>query len=524
MRYLKNSISKAAFLLLLILSATNLVFMTYLKGQEKGLPGDPVVEVSGKATVYDHLNKISSQIGYMFIYDSRLIDNDREVKLKKGKIPLSEAIRAISGDNELRFRLIGGHILIFREKEDEHLKNHDPSVNNTKGIKDSLVVISGKLTDRITREPVIFGSVTVMGYPYGIVTNLNGEFKLTLPDSLLSSSVKFSHLGYITRELPASVMSGRHIEIFMDQKIVSLQEVVVRLADPLTTIDEMMKRRDENYSQKPVYMTTYYREGTEYRNTLSLTEAVLQVYKCGFKSSVNSDQVKMLKMRTLVNRSGEDSIVAKIKSSIHSCLLLDIVKNPPDFLMRERFDDYTYSYAGITVMDSRALYQFSFEKREGVEEPLFRGDLYIDIDNYALVRADFEIDPENISEVADQIIIKKSRNLHIVPVKISYRVTYKNTGGVYYPDHVRGDLNFKVRRKGKLLSSGLSLWFDMANCHTDTTGAERFAPGERLPVREIFSQTRYEYDSSFWGSFNVILPEKELLELLGKYGSVKRPD
>ncbi|MDD4639088.1 MAG: carboxypeptidase-like regulatory domain-containing protein [Bacteroidales bacterium] len=507
--------------LILAMVCFSMAFIRDMRGQQRILQGDPLVELSGKATVYDHLGKVSTQIGYMFIYDSQLIDNNREVKIKRGSYPLSEAVRLISGEREIKFKFIENHILLFRERG--VADNNDKPDNTPPDPSDTLTVIRGIITDRITKEPVMFGSVTVKGYPYGIVSNLNGEFRLTLPDSLLSSSVKISHLGYITRELPASALAGRHVEIFLDQKIVSLQEIVVRLADPVTTITEMMKRREDNYADKPVYITVYYREGTEYRNTLSLTEAVLQIYKSGFKNSINGDQVKMLKMRNLINRYGGDTLVAKIKSSIHSCLLLDIVRNPPDFLMKEHFQEYNYRYAGITVMDSRALYQFSFEKREDIDEPLYRGDLYIDIDNYALVRADFEIDPDFVALVADQLILRKSRNLDIVPEKVCYKVSYKSMDGIYYPDHIRGDIQLRVRRKGRLFSSVLALWFDMANCHTDTTGAVRFAAGERLPVRDIFSETRYEYDNSFWGSFNVILPEKELLELLGKYDKGKQP-
>ena len=33
---------------------------------------------------------------------------------------------------------------------------------------------------------------------------------------------------------------------------------------------------------------------------------------------------------------------------------------------------------------------------------------------------------------------------------------------------------------------------------------------ERLPTRNVFSETKHEYDADFWEHFNVILPEDEL--------------
>ncbi len=487
-----------------------------LQGQEKRISVDPVVEISGKATVYEHLNNISSQTGLLFIYDSQLIDNNLVVKVRKGEYPLNRAIKIVTGINDISYELIDSYILLLRDKQKE-----DSSPAPVPAGRDSVIVTTGRMTDRITGEPVIYGSVNIKGSSSGIISNLNGEFRLILSDSLKSSVIRFSHLGYLTREIPVAVLAGRDIEIFMDQKIIPLQEVVVRLTDPLTAIREMMERRGENYSQTPAYITAYYREGAEYRNSLSLTEAILQIYKTGFRSSANSDQVKMLKMRNIINRFADDTIVGRIKSSIHSCLLLDIVKNPPDFLLKDQQVNYKYTFAGISFMDGKSLYQFSFEKKKEILEPLFRGDLFIDVDSYALVKAEFEIDPGFVEQVADQVIIKKSRKLDVVPEKIGYLITYKKIGDSYFQDHVKGDMRFKVRKKGKLFSSQMSLWFDMANFHTDTTGAVKFAPGERLPVRDIFSETRHNYDLGFWGNFNIIQPEKELIELLERYRTEK---
>jgi len=506
------------YLVKMPLAGAILLSVILLNAQEPQYGRDPLVFFPGaKATVYDHLNTISSQLGFMFIYDSQIVDNDKVVKVRKGTYTLSEAVKMISGNKNLSVKIIDNHILLYIDQE----RDVAVTPSAVKPSVDSLFVIEGRLTDRITKEAVVYGSITTSNYPYGIISNLNGEFRLALPDSLRSSAVKFSHIGYISREIPASLLEGRHVEVFLDQKIVPLQEVVVRIVDPLAAIREMMARRDDNYPQEPVYITAYYREGAECRNNLSLTEAVLKIYKTGYTSSVNSDQVKMLKMRNIINRYEGDTLVAKIKSSISSCLQLDIVKNPPDFLMQSRQQDYNFRFAGITVMDGKNLYQFSFDQRENIEEPLFRGDIYIDMDNYALVKARFEIHPDYVAEVADQVIIKRSRKLDIVPEYIGYEITYKNIDGLYYQDHIRGDLKFKVRRKGKLFSSNLSLWFQMVNCLTDTAGVTRFTAGERLSTREIFSDIKYTYDPEFWGNFNVILPEKELLDLLGKYNYSK---
>ena len=51
----------------------------------------------------------------------------------------------------------------------------------------------------------------------------------------------------------------------------------------------------------------------------------------------------------------------------------------------------------------------------------------------------------------------------------------------------------------------------------DTTDVNAFARKERIPTQNIFSDTKYQYDRNFWGNFNVILPEDNLKEFIGRY-------
>ena len=43
--------------------------------------------VKNRGTVYELLKDISGQSGYLFIYDSQIIENDKVVKIAKGAYP-----------------------------------------------------------------------------------------------------------------------------------------------------------------------------------------------------------------------------------------------------------------------------------------------------------------------------------------------------------------------------------------------------------------------------------------------------
>lgn len=104
------------------------------------------------------------------------------------------------------------------------------------------------------------------------------------------------------------------------------------------------------------------------------------------------DQVKLLKMSKIDNREQTDSVLAKISSGVEACLQLDIMKNLPDFLLLESGEElYTYTSGDIVSVDDRTANVVYFEQKRGVKEPLFCGELYIDSENSALLRARFEI-------------------------------------------------------------------------------------------------------------------------------------
>ena len=465
-----------------------------------------------RGSIYELLNRISGQSGYLFIYDSQLIENDKMARIPAGEYTLQEAVHKITGNDELKIRIMGNHILLYVPVEEVSVQ---PEIKKPEEQK--FFSLEGTLIDRISGDPIVYGTISVSNYPYGTVTNQNGAFKLTLPDSLLTSNIRFSHIGYITREIGAALLAEGHINFYMDQKVIPLQEIVVRVVDPLRTIREMMQRRNQNYSHDPVYMTAFYREGVEYKSSITLSEAVFKIYKTGYESGAGSEQVKMLKMRRIVNPDDKDTLVAKIKSSISSSLLLDLVKNPPDFLLTENQSQYVYSHTDITSIEDRRVYVISFTQNEQITKPLYCGELYIDAENYSLLKIRFEINPNYVRQTSDDFIIKKSKNLEVIPERVVYEVTYKPWNGVYFINHVRGDLNFKVRKKGRLFSSDLHVWFEMVNCNTETQDVRRFTNEERISTSDIFSETTFIYDKDFWGNFNVILPEEKLREVIKHY-------
>lgn len=467
-----------------------------------------------KATVYSLLGDVSQQSGYMFIYDSKVVDNDVVVRIKEGKRTIRQAVYDIIGDTDLEFKVIGTHILIT-----------SPSGQDFRTLHDSLplqqtvnLIIAGTLLDKETGVPIPSATVGVRGTSVGSITNQDGEFKLSLPDSLKQAPVAFSHIGYISQDIELSMLLGRHNILSLEPKVVPLQEVVIRRSDPKKLLREMIERRERNYSHSPVYLTTFYREGVQLKNKFqNLSEGVFKVYKT-FSSSLLSDQVKLLKMSRLSNVEVKDSLLVKVKSGIQACLQMDLIKDMPAFMIPNiENNTYVYTSEGMTFLDNRFVNIVHFEPRKDITEPLFCGELFLDSETCALLQARLEVHPKYVKDAAGMFVERRTRNIRMIPQKVVYTISYKPWQGTYYIHHIRGDLYFKVKHRGMLFGSrDLHIWFEMITCKVDTEQVTAFPRIDRLPTRTIFSDTNFKYDENFWKEFNVIPLESEISKLIEK--------
>lgn len=495
-----------------------LVVFIPIKAQNSNVLGQLIRLPKSKGTIYQLLGLVTKRSGYLFIYDSTIINNEQTTSIKGGDYTIQEAVYAITGNKGLAIRAIENHLLLYVPE--------NPSVLS-KGVSvlpDSIqtyFMIEGSLQDQYTHEPIAFGSVGINEAAIGTITNQNGDFRLKLPDSLRLSKVRFSHIGYLPREMDSQELAGKHTTLSLEPKVISIQEVIVRLTNPKHLLQEMLDGRKNNYAQHPIFLTTFYREGIERKKGLvKLTEAVFKIYKASYHTKALADQVKLLKMRRISNEQEKDTLITKMRSGIYSCLILDLMKQLPEFLDPSQDSRYTYAHTDITVVDDRLANVISFEQLKSIDEPLYRGQIYIDTENNALLRVDFEVAPRYIEQAIDMFVEKKSRNLRITPQKVTYTVSYKQWNDTYYINHIRGDLHFKIKKRRQLFNTGiLHTWFEMVTCKIDTANVYRFSRIESLPTHTVFSDTHFTYDEGFWGDFNIILPEEKLNEAISKITS-----
>ena len=471
-----------------------------------------------KETIYGLFNQITDLTGFFFIYDSDIINNEKKINFPGGTHTVRQSIYLITQNFDIQIKVIDRHILLYKEVM--------PLTNSNKPkppIEDSLNFVTAKavVRDAETKEPIPYVSASIEKTGIGTVTNQSGAFMLKIPHQDARLNIQISHVGYNQQIIPVEVFLNSSVDIYLQTNMIPLQEVIVGLTNPQKIVREMLNNIPNNYASDPVYFTSFYREGIEKKNTIvGLTEAVFQIYKTDFGSSA-AEQVKLLKMRKISNNQEQDSVILKMRAGIDASLYLDIIKHIPDFLDLNDKNPYNYFKIDMEITDTGLAHVIAFEQKNGIEEPLYRGELYIDSDNSALLVAHFEVDPQYIEKATDIFVLKKPKNVDIKPESANYYVYYKYLNGKYYLNHLRGDLFFKIKKKNHFLqpSKSIHAFFEMVVCKIDTIEVKRFPRSESISTRNIFSDTKFQYDNRFWGDFNIILPEERLNEAISRISS-----
>lgn len=464
---------------------------------------------SGQVKTSHALEIISKQTGYSFTYDSRLIDAERKVQLEYRNTPLRSILSGIINNDSLVYSVIDKYIIISKPEKKSVYRSE-----TTRGRPDA---VSGKIIDEETGDPLPFATIGFKSVPKGTVSNSNGEFVLNIPEGLRYDTLAVSFLGYMGREIPVSQAVGNDLKITMRREYISIPEIIIRNQIPQEIILKARRAIPRNYGDSPVMMTGFYREGVLRKDELqTYSEAVLQIYKSPYTSTLMNDQIKVYKSRKIENVDLSDTLAVRLKAGLSTSLELDGARNLFDFISPEYIEDYNYRLSDIVTYDDESAYAIDFEQREGSETPLFRGTIFINTSDFGIYNAEFEISPARINKIKESFITSSAGGFITWPVSVKYSVSYRKVDGRYFLSHVRGDLLFNSKQKKKLFNSQFKVFFELAITDTELKSVKRFEREELAPVHSVFSKTITSYDPEFWGDQNFLRPEENLLQALKK--------
>jgi hypothetical protein len=493
------------------LSAIVLLFLlscTQIAECQKSILDSAFTFRSGIIKTSGALGIITRQTGYNFTYDSRLIDGEAKTDLTFSEAKLRIVLDSILRNDSLVYSVIDKYIIISRAE----FPPAPPADSSSAG---ETTYITGTIIDEETREPLPYATIALKDKGKGTVSNNNGEFGLKITPDLVNDILSVSYLGYFGREIPVKQALGNNFTIRMKREFISIPEIIIRNQIPQELISKARQAIPHNYGNTPASMTGFYREGVMKKRELqTYSEAILQIYKSAYSGTLLGDQIKVYKSRKIENTDRSDTLAIRLKAGLSTCLELDGAKNTFDFLAVERMPEYSYRMTDIVTYDDETAYAIDFEQREDVDEPLYKGTVYINTVDYGILYTEFELNQTLIRKMKDSFITNSSRGFETWPVSVKYSVSYRKMNDRYFLSHVRGDLVFASNQKKKLFNSQFTVFFELAITEIELKNVTRFEREELAPVHSIFSKTITSYDPLFWGNMDFLRPEDNLLQAL----------
>jgi hypothetical protein len=374
-------------------------------------------------------------------------------------------------------------------------------------------VFSGKVVDENNGNTLPFATIEAVGSNLATVTNIDGNFIIKIPKSSAIEEFKVSFIGYRNKNIPVTDFDDDHtITVNLVPTPVHLREITIRPNDALEIIMDALSKVGENYSAEPMMMRGFYRE-TIIRNWnyVSISEAVVDIYKSAYENDFQIDQVKIFKGRKSADVERMDTVLFKLQGGPRTTILLDVVKNPYILLTEEYSSIYKFTLSDVISINDKLHYVISFKQKSHIDYPYYSGKFYVDMDLLGISEIEFELNTENKEMAARMFIQKKPFGMRVEPERAVYRAKYIMDGNKWYFNYARAEVKFKVDWEKKLFNTTYTTMSEIAITDRTFEGVERFPSKERFRSSDVLDEKVYIFfDKDFWGEYNVIEPDQSI--------------
>lgn len=333
--------------------------------------------------------------------------------------------------------------------------------------------IKGQLLDSKTGEPVAFATIRIKGYALGVISNMDGSFKVPLKFQSYNDELEISSMGYQKKGVLISGLYSKGINsIKLVPRIFELNEAIVT-ADKKRTLSargiirRALRAIPKNYPVNTFSTVGYYRDyqlkDTEYIN---LNEAILEVFDPGFderdqehsevlvyqyrqnkdfkKDTIGLQSYNYRTGRKIIDQNvflydygGNEFVILRIHDAIrnHS-------ENSFSFVNRMQYDflsnHHDYTKGKVSYIDNEALYVVHFEKETRRHHA--KGTLFIAHSDYAIHKMEYTV----YDKEAD---INGAQKKTDTPLPLLFKVVseYRRTNGKMYLNYISFNNRFETR-------------------------------------------------------------------------------
>jgi hypothetical protein len=372
------------------------------------------------------------------------------------------------------------------------------------------ITVSGKVTSGSDGQAVPLTSISVSKKGIGTATNSSGMFVLMIPAANQSDTLKISHIGFKTQQLPiSSLKSGSELDITLEKNNTELGEVTVTYYDANKIIQKAINLIPENYINHAHILRGFYRMyAFNDKAPLQLSEAVFDVYNFGYADK-HADIFRLIKARSEKNE--RDFNAADFVQKPNSVFEQDIVNHLPasGFLSETGLENHKFEVERVTEINGLKTYEIDFKGKPGAEVRTYTGKIYIDFKTNAFVYFDFGLSPAGLKNTSSGGFLEKSlvRQHDVKAVLLSNhsKVSYQQVNNKWVLANVDGDNTLSIKSIYLDYDYVAHVKYNYQITAVDITQKESF--DSKIGRNENINGHKSDSDQKFWKDYNILLAD-----------------
>ncbi|RLD83616.1 MAG: hypothetical protein DRJ10_03155 [Bacteroidetes bacterium] len=416
------------------------------------------------------------------------------------------------------------------------------------------IVIKGKVVD-IADKPIPYANITITGSTIGVISNMEGLFRISINSKFSNDSIKISYIGFntITKNI-SEIQKGKIQKYVLTDRVFNLSEVMIKPESGKEILLKAISKIPENNYTNSYYLDAFYREYLIEDSTYTqLSEAACRFYMDSLQefnfekgameylnegwfysdetglnieilldnaiSVYPNDQVKLINTRSSENNSSS-FVKFTITGGPMGTIASNKLRYPVSFF---RMDNpkinrkYIFKLEDIVLFGNSRVYKISFSKKR---KSFFSGVFYVDTRNYAFVGIDYHVSTHRLEYF-------KNHHYHVIRPGIAYNMKNPIKDEYYHTGYQVKLRYHKIDEKWFLKSihkeNDLTYLYVKENQHTNVKGVYDLLINNVTinNVRAFHKDSIYKfishinlfnnplsYNKKIWDQYNVLLPTK----------------
>lgn len=243
-------------------------------------------------------------------------------------------------------------------------------------------VISGKVVDAQTLEPLAAAHIIIKDTYKGTIANADGEFTLSVSE--FPSTIVVRYLGYKTNEITIQEGHQDPLDFLMEEAFLEMQEITVTGEDPAISIMKEVIRRKQIWREnlKNYTVDAYSRQQLKTDTSIvSITESISQAY---WDKELGNREILKSRRQT-ANIEGSDNFAGVSYLPNFYDDNLEIVEFDVVGVTHPRaLSFYNFELVNFTKIDDKVIFEIDVTSKRKLQ-PLFEGTIFVQDEDYALV-------------------------------------------------------------------------------------------------------------------------------------------